>query len=120
MLRVLETGAVPLQLLEQKIDTWIEAPNPRRGSLGDKKQETGVTNNMKDFPEQYLNSFGLTAKTADDFLTDIIDLNPEVAVRAFREMVLNRKKPDLDEYQVLDILRNQGLEATANYLHSQL
>ena len=79
-----------------------------------------VTNNMKDFPEQYLNSFGLTAKTADDFLTDIIDLNPEVAVRAFREMVLNRKKPDLDEYQVLDILRNQGLEATANYLHSQL
>lgn len=79
-----------------------------------------VTNNLKDFPEQYLLSFGLTAKTADDFLTDIIDLNPGEAIKAFREMVINRKKPDLDEYQVLDILRNRGLGATANYLHSQL
>lgn len=34
-----------------------------------------VTNNIKDFPEAYLQSFGLHAKTADDFLTDIIDLN---------------------------------------------
>ncbi|ULQ55834.1 PIN domain-containing protein [Flavihumibacter rivuli] len=36
-----------------------------------------VTNNIKDFPEEYLQSFGLHAKTADDFLTDIIDLNQE-------------------------------------------
>lgn len=31
-----------------------------------------VTNNLKDFPEDYLESFGLKAKSADDFLTDII------------------------------------------------
>src|SRR5690606_12636488 len=31
-----------------------------------------VSNNIKDFPEEYLNAFGLTIKTADDFLTDII------------------------------------------------
>jgi predicted nucleic acid-binding protein len=36
-----------------------------------------VTNNIKDFPSEYLASFGLTAKKADDFLTDVIDLNPE-------------------------------------------
>lgn len=29
-----------------------------------------VTNNIRDFPKEYLASFGLTAKTADDFLTD--------------------------------------------------
>ncbi len=79
-----------------------------------------VTNNIKDFPEEYLAKFGLTAKTADDFLTDIIDLNPEEAIKAFRELVLNRRNPDLNEYEVLDILRNRGLEHTANYLHSQL
>jgi hypothetical protein len=79
-----------------------------------------VTNNIKDFPKDYLSSFGLTAKTVDDFLTDIIDLNPEEAIKAFQEMVLNRRNPDLDEYQVLNILRKQGLTATANFLHSQL
>lgn len=79
-----------------------------------------VTNNIKDFPKDYLSSYGLSAKTADDFLTDIIDLNVEQAVNAFREMVLNRRNPDLDEFEVLDILRNRGLTETANYLHSQL
>src|SRR5690554_2643511 len=34
-----------------------------------------VTNNLKDFPDDYLDSFGLKAVCADDFLTDIIDLN---------------------------------------------
>ncbi|MFT4092144.1 MAG: PIN domain-containing protein [Niabella sp.] len=79
-----------------------------------------VTNNIKDFPAAYLESFGLTAKTADDFLTDIIDLNPEQAIKAFREMVLNRRNPDLDEYEVLQILRNRGLRDSANYLHALL
>lgn len=79
-----------------------------------------VTNNIKDFPKEYLASFGLSAKTADDFLTDIIDLNPDQAVKAFRELVLNRRNPDLDEFQVLNVLRNQGLKDTADFLHSQL
>lgn len=79
-----------------------------------------VTNNIKDFPKEYLASFGLSAKTADDFLTDIIDLNPDQAVKAFRELVLNRRNPDLDEFQVLDILRNRELKDTADFLHSQL
>jgi predicted nucleic acid-binding protein len=79
-----------------------------------------VTNNLKDFPAEYLNTFGLTAKTADDFLTDIIDLNPDEAIAAFREMVLNKKNPTLDEFQVLEQLRNAGLTETANYLHALL
>lgn len=79
-----------------------------------------VTNNIKDFPKEYLASFGLTAKTADDFLTDTIDLNPEIAVEAFRHLVLNRKNPNMDEYQVLDQFRKNGLGDTANYLHALL
>ncbi|KPM30967.1 Hypothetical protein I595_2946 [Croceitalea dokdonensis DOKDO 023] len=77
-----------------------------------------VTNNIKDFPKEYLSSYGLSAKTADDFLTDIIDLNPKQATKAFKEMVLNRRNPDLDEFELLDILTKRRLTYTANYLHS--
>lgn len=79
-----------------------------------------VTNNIRDFPEKYLNSFSLSAKTADHFLTDIIDLNQEQALAAFREMVLNKRNPKSDESEVLNQLRNAGLKDTADYLHSLL
>jgi predicted nucleic acid-binding protein len=79
-----------------------------------------VTNNSKDFPEKYLNSFGVKAKTADDFLTDIIDLNHEQTITAFREMVLHKKNPNMTEFEVLNQLRNIGLTDTANYLHALL
>ena len=79
-----------------------------------------VTQNLKDFPEEYLDQFGIVAKSADDFLTDIIDLNADLAIKAFRDMVLNRKNPATDEYEVLESLRKLGLHDTANYLHALL
>ena len=79
-----------------------------------------VTNNLKDFPVEYLESFGLKAISADDFLTDIIDLNHETAIKAFRELVLHKKNPEMDEYQVLESFRKNGLIDTANYLHALL
>ncbi|RED96961.1 PIN domain-containing protein [Marinoscillum furvescens] len=79
-----------------------------------------VTNNLKDFPNEYLAKFGLAAKSADDFITDTIDLNPAQALVAFRRLVLNRRNPDLDEYQVLDVFRKRGLIDAANYLHALL
>lgn len=77
-----------------------------------------VTNNLKDFPQDYLASFGLVAKSADDFIADIIDLNHDRAVEAFRKLVINRRNPDLDEYEVLDNFRKNGLINSADYLHS--
>ncbi len=79
-----------------------------------------VTFNLKDFPEGYLNTFGLSVKSPDDFLTDIIDLDPEKAIEAFKEMVLYKRNPPLDEYQVLAQLRKNLLKDTADYLHSML
>jgi len=77
-----------------------------------------VTNNLKHFPNEYLSSFGLSAKDADDFLTDIIDLNHETSIKAFRDLVMNKKNPHFDDYQVLDIFRKNGLKDTADYLHA--
>lgn len=79
-----------------------------------------VTNNIKDFPKKYLQSFGLSAKTADDFLSDIINLHQQQAIVAFKEMVLHKKKPPLNELEVLNQLRKINLNETANYLHSLL
>lgn len=79
-----------------------------------------VTNNLEDFPADVLESYGMSAKSADDFLTDIIDLNPEKAIEAYKRLVLDRRNPDLDEYQVLEILRKIGLTETGNYLHALL
>jgi hypothetical protein len=77
-----------------------------------------VTNNLKHFDNVYLSKFGLYAKNADDFITDTIDLNTQVAKEAFMTMVAHRTNPSLDEYQVLDILRKRDLINSANYLHS--
>lgn len=79
-----------------------------------------VTNNLKDFPSNYLKEFGLIAKAPDDFIADIIDLNPKTAIKAFREMVLHKRNPDLNEFEVLNKLRKMGLKDSADYLHSQL
>ena len=79
-----------------------------------------VTNNLKDFPLDYLTKFGLNAKSADDFITDTIDLNPELAVEAFRALVMNRTNPNFDEFEILDRFRNNGLKDSANYIHSLL
>ena len=77
-----------------------------------------ITNNLKDFPKEYLARFSLKAKCPDDFLTDIIDINPELSVQAFRKLVLNKKNPPYDEYDVLEILRNNNLKDTADYIHA--
>lgn len=54
----------------------------------------------------------------DDFLTDIIDLNTKAALEAFNDMVMTKINPDLDEYEVLNQLRKNSLNDTANCLHS--
>lgn len=77
-----------------------------------------ITNNIKDFPQQYIASFGLNVINADDFLTEIIDLNHDLALKAFKEMVSHKKKPEMNEFQVLKMLENNGLINTADYLKS--
>ncbi len=74
----------------------------------------------KGVPEEYLSTFGLKVKGVDDFITDIIDLNQERAIQAFKDLVLNRTNPDLDEFQILDRFRKLGLVDSANYIHSLL
>lgn len=79
-----------------------------------------VTNNLKHFPSPYLSMFDIEAKSADDFICDIIDLNQIKARDAFIEMVSNKNNPPLDNYQMLEIFRKRGLNKSADYLHALL
>ena len=79
-----------------------------------------VTENIKDFPDDCLSKYGLTGKRADDFIVDTIDLNPKIAVDAFKEMVLCKTNPELGKLEVLDRLRSNNLKQSADYLHSLL
>lgn len=54
-----------------------------------------VSHTLNDFLENYLSTVDLKAPHPDVFLSDIMD-NP--ALPAYRELVLNKRKPDLDEY----------------------
>ena len=77
-----------------------------------------VTNNLKDFPNDYLDKFGLYAKSADNFIADLIDLHHKESVEAFKLMVSHKRNPPINEYEMLDILRNNGLKDTADYSHA--
>lgn len=79
-----------------------------------------VTNNTKDFPSSYLETFGLMVERPDEFLTYTISLNQGLALEAFQSLVRNRTNPTLTEVDVLERLRNIGLLNTANHLHSLL
>lgn len=76
-----------------------------------------VTNNLKDFPKAIVDTFEIEVIAADDFLVEIIYLNNEQAISAFKEMVVNRKNPKMDEFEILNQLRKCGLTKTADFLH---
>jgi len=79
-----------------------------------------VTNNVKDFPLEYLKSFNLDVKTPDEFLCDAVDLNLKAAMQAFKNMVAKYKNPPMDEMEVLVDLRKKYFPKTMAYLYSQM
>lgn|SRR5690554_159840 len=108
------------QKLIEKLDLPDEKDRHILATAIKSKANLIVTNNLKDFPLDYLDSFGLKAVSADDFLSGMIDLNPETAMTAFKELVLNKKKPKMNEYDVLKSFRTNGLNKTADYLQKLL
>ncbi|MDX1628027.1 MAG: PIN domain-containing protein [Fulvivirga sp.] len=79
-----------------------------------------ITNNLADFPGDYLNEFSLNAKSPDDFMADLIDLDPSTSIEAYRNMILCKNNPPLDEIEYLDILKKNNLISTADILRNIL
>ncbi|WP_258098903.1 PIN domain-containing protein [Marinoscillum pacificum] len=107
---------------EHLIDQFNEIPDPKDRHVVAAAVRINanliVTWNLKDFPSEYLSKFGLSVANPDDFIADIIDLHNERAVEAFREMVLAKKNPPYTEIEMLQILKQNGLEQSSDYLRA--
>lgn len=78
--------------------------------------EVIVTFNLKDFPATLLEKYGLEAQHPDDFIQDLIDLNPALVLRAVAEHRRSLKKPPKTVSEYLDTLLQQQLPQTVAWL----
>lgn len=75
-----------------------------------------VTANRKDFPAGILGVYGIEAIHPDDFIVSQLDLDPFIALTAFKEMRARWKKPDSTPEQFAQAMERNGLVATAQRL----
>lgn len=72
-----------------------------------------VTQNLKDFPEDALEPFGIETLHPDDFLSNHLALKPGLFCSALRKVRARLKNPSYTTEDYLAILTQQGLVATA-------
>jgi predicted nucleic acid-binding protein len=77
-----------------------------------------VTNNLKDFPKELVNKVGVRVISGHEFLVELIEIYHDQAIAAFKEMVLTRKSPKMEEIEILNQLKKCGLKKTADFLLS--
>jgi hypothetical protein len=71
-----------------------------------------VTVNLKDFPAEKLDRWGIEAQHPDEFLTHQFYLSQPAFLQAVRTVRRRLKNPPKSVEDYLDILRTQGLLAT--------
>lgn len=79
-----------------------------------------VTNNIRDFPATYLESFGIEAQSADQFLTYLVDLSPAVIATTLQQQADSFTKPPMTLDELLGSLARSGLTRTVTLLRAQL
>lgn len=79
-----------------------------------------VTANLKDFPQEALADFAITARHPDDFILDLADLDPAIVTTAAKLQRAVLKNPPLSAETFIDTLRRQGLPGVAGLLQSQI
>jgi hypothetical protein len=76
-----------------------------------------VTENLKDFPSKVLAPFDITPISADEFISDAIELDQLTAVAAIRKMRDRFKNPDMDAGELLQRIKDRKLFQTAETLN---
>jgi predicted nucleic acid-binding protein len=79
-----------------------------------------VTDNIKDFPNDTLALFDIQRIGADDFVADVIDLDPVGSVTALRRMRQRFQRPGIDAEHLVRRIEAIGLTRTANLLLNEL
>ncbi|MEV6983841.1 PIN domain-containing protein [Sphaerisporangium sp. NPDC051017] len=72
-----------------------------------------VTSNLQDFPAEVLSSWGIVAKSPDEFLLDLIDIADRVVFSCVQQIVDQRINPPETLDEVLRQLERGGLVESA-------
>ncbi len=79
-----------------------------------------VTFNLKDFPAKTLATYNLKAIHPDKFIIDLLEINPQKVVQAFKYQVSSLRNPPLSEEKVLEKLEICGLVQSLKLLKTLL
>lgn len=80
--------------------------------------QTIVTNNLKDFPAEQLAAWDIEARSADEFLLSMVDLNPKVVFGEVQRIADSKRRPPMSVDEVFTALSNQGLVESVTALRS--
>ena len=78
-----------------------------------------ITFNLRDFPLNQLDGFGMEANHPDDFLVGLFKTDEYRGSQAFEKQLKRLKNPPIDSAQLLQILKKAGLPKTATILKNK-
>lgn len=79
-----------------------------------------VTENLKDFPVEILQKFDIDVLSADDFITDTLDLTPGRSLQAVKGMRERLKHPEYTAEGLVERMEGQGLIQSAEFLREYI
>jgi predicted nucleic acid-binding protein len=100
----------------EEIETSLHLPDPADNHVLaaaiKSKADVIVTNNIGDFPSEYISRFDIEIIDPDTFILNIIDLDPELAVEALTDLVARLKNPPQSIDDVFNTFERNGLVKT--------
>lgn len=79
-----------------------------------------VTENLRDFPNEHLQQYGISAVSADDFLASTFELYPSEGLAAMRAMRKEYRKPPYSPGEFIFDLQAKGLPKLASMLKESI
>ena len=86
--------------------------NPKPPSLAG--AEAIITFNLKDFPEEELSKYEMTALHPDEFIVNLIEINIGAVIEAARRHRKSLKNSPFTASEYIDLLLRQNLPATVS------
>jgi hypothetical protein len=79
-----------------------------------------VTFNLKDFPAELIDKFGVDVQHPDDFLMNQLQLRQFDALEVMRKVRGRYRNPQLSAKEFIELVSRNGLPQTAQYLQTHM
>lgn len=75
-----------------------------------------ITDNLKDFPEDYCTTFDIKPLSADSFFADCISLSPPDTMAVLRQMRERLKNPEITPERLITLCEREAMPETASLM----